>query len=302
MVGFMNDAAWQITLDTGYVTFFSRTRNTLWTKGETSGNRLAVRQIFTDCDDDTVLVKVDREGDGNVCHTGAAELLLHGSELAGVGNREPGTGSRERESEETRDEAETGDSKRLARTGHRAALRARGVSAADQLALLLSLHRRSRDRVHADPRAGNGALRRRRRDRRRAHGLRLDPRARDRTPRAAAADAGRQPGLLEGELRQGALGAGGAGRLAVQDREGLRRQAHRHRAGARHQALLRAAGRERRRRVLLGRHRSEAAGAGRRDCRSDRDRIHAARQPPADPRHGARVEHPAHRQSVGHGR
>ena len=74
MVGFMNDDAWQITRDTGYVTFFSRTRNTLWTKGETSGNRLAVRQIFIDCDDDTVLVKVEREGDGNVCHTGAAEL------------------------------------------------------------------------------------------------------------------------------------------------------------------------------------------------------------------------------------
>jgi phosphoribosyl-AMP cyclohydrolase len=70
MVGFMNDEAWKITLETGYVTFFSRTRNKLWTKGETSGNRLAVRQIFTDCDDDTVLVKVDREGDGNVCHTG----------------------------------------------------------------------------------------------------------------------------------------------------------------------------------------------------------------------------------------
>lgn len=70
MVGFMNAEAWQITLDTGYVTFFSRTRNTLWTKGETSGNRLAVRRIFTDCDDDTVLVKVEREGDGNVCHTG----------------------------------------------------------------------------------------------------------------------------------------------------------------------------------------------------------------------------------------
>lgn len=70
MVGFMNDEAWRITRATGYVTFFSRTRNTLWTKGETSGNRLAVRQILTDCDDDTVLVKVDREGDGNVCHTG----------------------------------------------------------------------------------------------------------------------------------------------------------------------------------------------------------------------------------------
>jgi phosphoribosyl-AMP cyclohydrolase len=70
MVGFMNDRAWQITQETGYVTFFSRTRNKLWTKGETSGNRLKVREILVDCDDDTVLVKVDREGDGNVCHTG----------------------------------------------------------------------------------------------------------------------------------------------------------------------------------------------------------------------------------------
>lgn len=70
MVGFMNDEAWGITQRTGYVTFFSRTRNTLWTKGETSGNRLKVKQVFVDCDDDTVLVKVDREGDGNVCHTG----------------------------------------------------------------------------------------------------------------------------------------------------------------------------------------------------------------------------------------
>lgn len=70
MVGFMNEPAWALTLETGYVTFFSRTRNTLWTKGETSGNRLAVRQIFVDCDEDTVLVKVDREGSGHVCHTG----------------------------------------------------------------------------------------------------------------------------------------------------------------------------------------------------------------------------------------
>ena len=56
MVGFMNEEAWAITKRIGYVTFYSRTRNTLWTKGETSGNRLAVRQILIDCDDDTVLV------------------------------------------------------------------------------------------------------------------------------------------------------------------------------------------------------------------------------------------------------
>ena len=71
MVGFMNERAWEITQETGYVTFFSRTRNTLWIKGETSGNRLAVAQLLVDCDEDTVLVKVKRLGDGNVCHTGA---------------------------------------------------------------------------------------------------------------------------------------------------------------------------------------------------------------------------------------
>jgi phosphoribosyl-AMP cyclohydrolase len=71
MVGFMNERAWAITQETGYVTFFSRTRNTLWTKGETSGNRLAVQRMFVDCDEDTVLIKAVREGDGNVCHTGA---------------------------------------------------------------------------------------------------------------------------------------------------------------------------------------------------------------------------------------
>ena len=70
MVGFMNEEALTITRRTGFATFYSRTRNTLWTKGETSGNRLAVVQLLTDCDDDTVLVKVKRLGDGNVCHTG----------------------------------------------------------------------------------------------------------------------------------------------------------------------------------------------------------------------------------------
>ena len=70
MVGFMNERALAETRRTGYATFFSRTRGTLWTKGETSGNRLEVKAILVDCDDDTVLVKVRRLGDGNVCHTG----------------------------------------------------------------------------------------------------------------------------------------------------------------------------------------------------------------------------------------
>jgi phosphoribosyl-ATP pyrophosphohydrolase/phosphoribosyl-AMP cyclohydrolase len=70
MVGFMNEEALALTRQTGYATFFSRTRNKLWMKGETSGNRLQVVDMLTDCDDDTVLVKVKRLGDGNVCHTG----------------------------------------------------------------------------------------------------------------------------------------------------------------------------------------------------------------------------------------
>jgi phosphoribosyl-AMP cyclohydrolase len=70
MVGFMNREALDRTIDTGFATFYSRTRQALWTKGETSGNRLQVSQILVDCDDDTLLLKVSRLGDGNVCHTG----------------------------------------------------------------------------------------------------------------------------------------------------------------------------------------------------------------------------------------
>jgi phosphoribosyl-ATP pyrophosphohydrolase/phosphoribosyl-AMP cyclohydrolase len=70
MVGFMNEEALEKTRRTGYVTFFSRTRHTLWTKGETSGNRLEVTRMLVDCDRDTLLVRVRRLGDGHVCHTG----------------------------------------------------------------------------------------------------------------------------------------------------------------------------------------------------------------------------------------
>jgi|TARA_B110000263_G_scaffold210411_1_gene192936 phosphoribosyl-AMP cyclohydrolase len=70
MVGFMNEEALALTRKTGFATFFSRTRNKLWMKGETSGNTLAVQELLVDCDDDTVLLRVTRNGDGNVCHTG----------------------------------------------------------------------------------------------------------------------------------------------------------------------------------------------------------------------------------------
>ncbi len=88
MLGFMNQAAYDKTLLTGYVTFFSRTRNELWTKGETSGNRLRVVSARADCDLDTILFQVRVEGEGVVCHTGArtcftAELPVATAELAG---------------------------------------------------------------------------------------------------------------------------------------------------------------------------------------------------------------------------
>ena len=70
MVGFMNEEALAKTRETGFATFFSRTRNKLWMKGETSGNRLQVTRLLVDCDDDSLVVQVKRLGDGNVCHTG----------------------------------------------------------------------------------------------------------------------------------------------------------------------------------------------------------------------------------------
>lgn len=68
MVGFMNKEAYQKTLSEGRATFFSRSRNCLWTKGETSGNFLIVNKITTDCDNDTILIRATPGGP--VCHTG----------------------------------------------------------------------------------------------------------------------------------------------------------------------------------------------------------------------------------------
>ena len=69
MLGFMNEEAWRMTEESGRVTFFSRSRNQLWTKGEESGNFLEVAEILSDCDNDTLLIKVNPTGP--VCHTGA---------------------------------------------------------------------------------------------------------------------------------------------------------------------------------------------------------------------------------------
>ena len=75
MVGFMNEDALTRTRKSGYVTFFSRTRNTLWMKGESSGNKLKVLSLNTDCDEDTLLIRVRREGSGVVCHLGTVSCF-----------------------------------------------------------------------------------------------------------------------------------------------------------------------------------------------------------------------------------
>ena len=69
MLGYMNEDAYRITKEKGLVTFFSRSRNVLWTKGETSGNYLKLRDMLIDCDKDTILVKAIPSGP--VCHTGS---------------------------------------------------------------------------------------------------------------------------------------------------------------------------------------------------------------------------------------
>jgi len=87
MVGFMNETALARTRETGYVTFYSRTRSSLWTKGETSGNRLRVLSILTDCDDDTLLIRVAREGEGRVCHRGTVTCFSADAPAQGSAER-----------------------------------------------------------------------------------------------------------------------------------------------------------------------------------------------------------------------
>ncbi len=74
MLAYMNRDAWLKTLETGRATFWSRSRNALWIKGETSGHVQMVREILIDCDADTILLKVEQLG-GAACHTGYASCF-----------------------------------------------------------------------------------------------------------------------------------------------------------------------------------------------------------------------------------
>ena len=75
MLGFLNPESWAKTQESGFVTFWSRSRNKLWMKGETSGNRLRMVSAATDCDSDALLFRVEVEGDGLVCHEGSVSCF-----------------------------------------------------------------------------------------------------------------------------------------------------------------------------------------------------------------------------------
>jgi phosphoribosyl-AMP cyclohydrolase len=88
MVGFLNETSYAKTLETGFVTFWSRTRQKLWMKGETSGNRLRVISAATDCDQDTLLFRVAVEGDGLVCHEGTVSCFTQAIALPAAAKTE----------------------------------------------------------------------------------------------------------------------------------------------------------------------------------------------------------------------
>lgn len=82
MLGFMNREALERTMETGYVTFYSRSRKKLWTKGETSGQRLRLLELRADCDSDALLVRAELEG-GAVCHEGYRSCFYRRIERGG---------------------------------------------------------------------------------------------------------------------------------------------------------------------------------------------------------------------------
>ena len=84
MFAWMNAEALSLTLSTGYAHFWSRSRQRIWLKGEDSGNKLAVRRMLTDCDQDVLQLEVDVEGSGVACHTGARSCFYRAIDVAGA--------------------------------------------------------------------------------------------------------------------------------------------------------------------------------------------------------------------------
>ncbi len=88
MLGFLNETSYAMSLQSGYVSFWSRTRQKLWMKGESSGNRLRIVTAATDCDNDAIVFQVEVEGDGLVCHEGTVSCFTKAIPVAEAENAE----------------------------------------------------------------------------------------------------------------------------------------------------------------------------------------------------------------------
>ncbi len=89
MLAYINDVSWEETLKSGYATYWSRSRSKLWKKGEESGNLQVIKEILIDCDEDTVIFKVDQIG-GAACHTGHRTCFyrrLNGDRIEMIGEQ-----------------------------------------------------------------------------------------------------------------------------------------------------------------------------------------------------------------------
>ena len=289
MVGFMNDEAFRKTVETGFATFYSRSRNKLWMKGESSGHRLVVKEISTDCDHDALLVKVEALGPG-VCHNGYESCFFRRLEDGQWVESEP----------RTYDPA-----RRLRRQAVKLKL---GIPKGSLENATIDLFRRAGFNITTSSRSYFPAI--------------DDPEIECMLIRAQE---------MARYVEDGILDAGLTGRDWVEENEAdvvavadliyakqsfgkvrwvlavpeaspfhsvkdLEGKIIATELVATTKRYLAAARRHGQSRIQLGRHRSQAAGAGRRHRRSHRDRLVAARQQAQHHRHRARIEHPVDRQ------
>ena len=266
-----------LTSETGFATFFSRGRNKLWMKGETSGNRLQVVEMLTDCDDDTVLVKVKRLGDGNVCHTGERSCFFRALDNV---NMKLKLGI-------PKGSLQDATIQLFARAGFNIYVSSRSYFPAiddpEIECMLIRAQEMARyvsDGVLDAGLTGQDWI---------AEHEAGDGRTGVLVPLADLIYAKQSFGKVRWVLAA-------PEESAIRSAKDLAGQDRRDRAGACDARVFRPAWRRRERRVLVGRDRGQAADAGRRDCRGDGNRLVAPRQPAAHPRHRDGVEHAAHRE------